>query len=463
MALKHAVIFLLQLRNDFGILIWLFCGIKYKTMKHNSFKAFALYGFVTLLAACHKDDGMPNSKPARISIENVLDSRPLVESGTFKGSGTPPVILPGQSASLSFSAAKNQRLTFATMYGWSNDLFFAPANPGIKLYNDDGTPITGDVSAQVKLWDNGTRVNQAPGAAVMHPGTAEASPKMVKEVNGMDDYGNSYLPAPQLMKLVLAYNGNSMFTLTITNISGGTTNQTPFSPGVWAISYVAGGNLLLPEPVYSAGKLSANGLTNIAEAGDNSVLSAYLTGKTGIFTPLSPVLVVVYTGNENPIYMVGEKDRGEGLKELAQKGNADILAAYLKTKSMVKDVYVLKEATTTVLLPPVNESGGGKVTQQLMLKPGYKIAIATMYGFSNDWFFATSGDGWEASMKGDLSTGVGLYDDGTAINQFPGAGITQFNLAGTPLAESKPIMAVPNPNAFTTLPAINKIIKVTLE
>ena len=44
------------------------------------------------------------------------------------------------------------------MYGWSNDLFFAPANPGIKLYDDMGTPITGDVSSQIKLWDNGTRV-----------------------------------------------------------------------------------------------------------------------------------------------------------------------------------------------------------------------------------------------------------------------------------------------------------------
>jgi hypothetical protein len=49
------------------------------------------------------------------------------------------------------------------------------------------------------------------------------------------------------------------------------------------------------------------------------------------------------------------------------------------------------------------------------------------------------------------------------VNQFPGAGITQFNLAGTPLAESKPIAAVPNPNAFTTLPAIKNIIKVTVQ
>ncbi|SEI55937.1 hypothetical protein SAMN05216327_102452 [Dyadobacter sp. SG02] len=94
-----------------------------------------------VLGACTEDhDPQPAAKT--LTIENVLDSKPLVQSGTFKGTGTPPVILPGQSVSFSFSAAKNQRLTFATMYGWSNDLFFAPANPGIKLYEDNGTPIT---------------------------------------------------------------------------------------------------------------------------------------------------------------------------------------------------------------------------------------------------------------------------------------------------------------------------------
>jgi hypothetical protein len=31
------------------------------------------------------------------------------------------------------------------------------------------------------------------------------------------------------------------------------------------------------------------------------------------------------------------------------------------------------------------------------------------------------------------------------------------------LEESKPIQAVPNPNTFTTLPDLNKMIKVTLQ
>ena len=431
-------------------------------MKYNVLKSCSLLASILVLASCKKDS-MPSSQSETITIENVLDSKPLVETGTFQGTGTPPLILPGQSTTFSFSAAKNQRLTFATMYGWSNDLFFAPDNPGIKLYNDDGSPITGDVSAQIKLWDNGTRVNQAPGSAVVHPGVAESAPKNIKEVNGTDDYGNTYLAASKLMQVSLAYNGNSVFTLTITNKSGGTANETPFSPGVWAISYVAGGALLLQEPVYSVGKLSANGLTNIAEAGNNSVLSTYLTGKTGIFTPLSPVLVVVYQGDANPFYKVGENDRGEGLKDLAQKGNADILAAALKSKPGVKAVYVLKDGKNTVLLPRVDGADGGKVSQMLSVMKGDRIAIATMYGFSNDWFFATSGNDLDATQKGDFSTAIGLYDDGTAVNQFPGAGITQFNLAGTPLDESKPIQAVPNPNGFTTLPPISNIIKVSIQ
>ena len=86
-----------------------------------------------------------------LTVENVLKSQPLVESGTFQGTGSPALILPGQSTTITFSAAKGEALSFATMYGWSNDLFFAPANPGILVYDNNGNPIEGDVSSQVKL------------------------------------------------------------------------------------------------------------------------------------------------------------------------------------------------------------------------------------------------------------------------------------------------------------------------
>lgn len=414
------------------------------------------------LVACKKNHTETTSNEKTIiSIENVLNSKPLVESGTFQGTGNPALILPGQSSTITFSAAKGEAISFAAMYGASNDLFFAPDNPGIFVYDQDGKPIEGDVSEQVKLWDNGTRVNQLPGSGVNHPGTAES--KNISEVIGTDAQGNVYLSASKLIKATLKYNGNSQFTLTLQNTSAGTINETPLSPGVWAVSYIAGGDLLNPTPIFMEGKPTANGLTSLAEAGDNVLLKTHLTENTGIFTPLSPILVVVYNGIENPVYKIGEKDRNEGLKELAQQGNASILAASLKTKNGVKAVYILPATSSTVLLPKISGKPGGAVSQELMVSKGDRLAIATMYGFSNDWFFASGAEGIDPFKKGDVSTSMALYNNGTAVDQFPGAGLTQFNLAGTPLIESVPISVVSNPNAFNTLPAINEIVKVILK
>lgn len=385
-----------------------------------------------------------------ITIENVIDAKPLVESGTFMGDGTPPVILPGQEVSFSFYAGHGQYLSFATMYGWSNDLFFAPENPGIALYDGDGDPIEGDVSSEIKLWDNGTRENQEPGMDVMHPGVPESPAKAISEVTGTDEYGNTYPAASDMMKLELQYNGNSNFTLTIINTSDETENATPFSPGVWAISYAPGGNLLMPEPIVQ--ETTTEGLTNIAEAGDIAVMHEFLSWHTGLFTPFSPVLVVVYHGNENPFYKVGEKDRGNGLADIAQVGNASALAEYLREEAPnVENVYVLGSAP----IPP-----GEMVSAELDATGGSKIAIATMYGLSNDWFFATSGNDVNALRKGDISSTIKLFDDGTEVNEYPGAGAHQ---GPAPLPESKPIWEVPNPNEFTTLPPIEQIIRVTLE
>lgn len=150
------------------------------------------------------------------------------------------------------------------------------------------------------------------------------------------------------------------------------------------------------------------------------------------------------------------------MKELAQKGDASGLAAYLKAMQGVKEVYVLPAAGSTVLLPKIGAQAGSSVSQRLNVAKGDRLAIATMYGLSNDWFFASRDNGVDAAQKGDISSSIGLFDNGTALNQFSGAGLTQFNLAGTPLEESKAIEEVPNPNAFTTLPAIPNIIKVTL-
>ncbi len=367
-----------------------------------------------------------------ISFENVVTPKDFVESGSFQGTGTPPIILPGQSVSVKFSAGKAQALMFATMYGASKDWFFASQQPGIKLFDANGNAITGDVSSSVRLWDNGSKDDTT--------GQVESKPIMqVPNVN-----------ASQLMKLNLAYNDvTSEFTLTITNTSGGTANETPFSPGVWAVSNYNGSQLLNSTPFFTPNALSNPEITDIAQMGNISKMMAKLNASTGIMTGLSPALVVVYRGDKNPIYELGKSDSGMGLKDIAQFGNVAKLQNSLKSLSGVKAVYVAGNAPVTP---------GSKVTTSFNAEPGDKIAYATMFGFSNDWFFANE-QSIDANIKGDISSKTSLFDSGTGIDQYPGAGNHQALFGGTPQSENKVISKV---GSFYPVPAVQNIIKVTV-
>lgn len=401
----------------------------------NSMMVLSLSSFII---SCNDDDEnmMMNTVERTLTIENVVASKDFVQSGAFFGEGSEtvdaPVVLPGQSISFKFNAGKGQKLMFATMYGASKDWFFAPENPGINLYDNSGNAITGDVSAQVKLWDNGSKTND----------TGETENNLVAMVSGVN--------AADLMKLMLDYNAErSEFTLTITNTSGGTMNETPFSPGVWAVSNVLGGNLLNEKPLYEAGKTTNPEITAIAEGGNVEPMKAKLDNNTGIITGLSPAIVLVYEGNTNPLFMVGQKDKGNGLKELAQTGNTEVLKQYFEENSVnVKKVFVIGNA-------PIGP--GQMVSVQIEAEENQKIAVATMFGYSNDWFYANK-DGISLDVN-DVTSQFKLYDNGTAKDQFPGAGNSQGLFGGMPIPESKNIGEV---NVSYTLPSVSNVIKVTL-
>jgi hypothetical protein len=74
--------------------------------------------------------------------------------------GAPP-IAPGGAFEISFEAVPSDRLSFASMYVPSNDLFLSP-RPAIQLY-EDGEPVSGDVTETIGLFDAGTELNGEPG------------------------------------------------------------------------------------------------------------------------------------------------------------------------------------------------------------------------------------------------------------------------------------------------------------
>ena len=368
-----------------------------------------------------------------LTVENIVTPKLFVESGSFKNMGESPIIQPGQSVSFKFKAGKGQALMFTTMYGKSKDWFFASQQPGIKLFNAQGKAMTGDVSSQVKLWDNGTK-NDKTGANESNP---------IMEVKGVD--------ASKLLNVMLSYEEpTSEFTLTIKNTSAGTGNETPFSPGIWAVSTFDGNKLLAEKPFFTPGEKSNPEMTDIAQMGKIDKLKMKVEANTGIITGISPVLVVVYQGEKNPIYELGKNDPGMGLKDLAQKGNASKLQESLKKMKGVKGIYIAGTA-------PVGP--GQKVMTQYKAGDGDKLAFVTMFGFSNDWFYANE-QALSAKLSGDITNKTALFDSGTGVDQYPGAGNRQALFGGTPQAENKPISKV---GTTFPVPPVNKVLKITIQ
>ncbi len=106
-------------------------------------------------------------------------------SGTFTtpvGAGGPGPLTPGNAYEFTFVARPGDRLSFATMYVQSNDLFLAPGDTGIALFTDD-QPISGDITDQIGLWDAGTEVNEEPGVG------ANQAPRQAAANTGADEGG----------------------------------------------------------------------------------------------------------------------------------------------------------------------------------------------------------------------------------------------------------------------------------
>lgn len=90
---------------------------------------------------------------------------------------------PGNKFQFTFMAKPGDRLSFVTMFGQSNDAFYAPDPAGLALFNGN-TPISGDITSQITLWDAGTEVNEQPGTSMSQAarqvgpnlGTAESQP-----------------------------------------------------------------------------------------------------------------------------------------------------------------------------------------------------------------------------------------------------------------------------------------------
>jgi hypothetical protein len=107
------------------------------------------------------EDGNP-----AVLAESLKHEPGVISAGVFttpEGASGPAPAGPGQAFEFAFDATPGSRLTFTTMFGQSNDLFYAPGESGVWLFDKNKHPAHGDITWQVMLWDTGTEVNQEPG------------------------------------------------------------------------------------------------------------------------------------------------------------------------------------------------------------------------------------------------------------------------------------------------------------
>jgi hypothetical protein len=117
-------------------------------------------------------------------LDGVMGVQGVGAFTTPDGASGPGVILPGGSYSFTITAAPGDRLSLATMFVQSNDLFYAPQPAGIALFGADGMASSGDVTAQLLLWDAGTEVNELPGVGLSQ------APRQSGANTGTDENGN---------------------------------------------------------------------------------------------------------------------------------------------------------------------------------------------------------------------------------------------------------------------------------
>lgn len=438
--------------------------------------------------------------------------------------------LPGKSLSWEIMPAmggKSAKLAFVTMFGQSNDWFFAPDTDGIALWDDQGKPITGEITSQIHLWDAGTEMDEMPFAGA-NQGPRQAGPN----TGAMD-------PDDKVrMVMDTAFATEHFFTAWLEAMDGGgfritlevlEDSKTPISPAVYQV--FCGRHAFFVPGMPDKGM----GLENIAEDGKVSMLAKSMAGYdfgmasgnirvtivsmgAGMFearimaessgvTPVAPGTYSVHAGS-SPLFTPG-KMAPAGLGDLAEDANPTAHLAYLARMTGVYSpfspvVWVVTDRKNVLFMEGMADSGkglerlaedgnpsdlaaylksmglkagtagmapfanGAEASFEVMAGPGEILHFATMFGQSNDAFFGPGGMGialFEEGMvrSGDVTGEVDLWDAGTEVNEALGAGPNQAPRQSGPNTGAAEGGMVKMADGMDGFPGVGEIMEVMLK
>lgn len=396
-----------------------------------------------------------------VTLANVGSAYDYLVSGVFNtpvGASGPGPAANGSAYEFTVAGTPGSALSFTTMYGQSNDLFFAPDGAGIPLFTAQGKPFSGDVTGWLHLWDAGVEANEQPGVGPNQaprqpaPNTGPADPNTaVRMVND----GYSYPPVAEALKVTVAHLGGYEFNVRIRNMNP----LSPISPGVYVVHTA-------PNPLFTPGQAEPGmGLEAQAEDGNPGPLGMNLAERTGLTTPFAPGVFAVHSTG-TPLFRVGSADDGHGLEALAEDANPGPLAAYLAGARGVKDSGVFNTPTGAQGPGPIFP--GQSFRFSFKARRGDRLSFASMLGQSNDVFVGPGQSGLalfdgDGPVTGDITGMLSLWDAGTEANEYPGAGPHQApRQAGPDMGDKDSNPRVRRAGGDYVYPGVSDLVEVTI-
>lgn len=408
-----------------------------------------------------------------VRIENVSGSNTSMYSsvgidGVPVGATARAAAKPGESFEFIIKAKPGDHLSFASMYGQSNDTFVGTNEAGIALYDDSGKAISGDVSDQVSLWDAGTEVNEPLGKGP-NQGPRQPSPDAGTVENGTVQptaFGGEW-PASvaDLTKVTLTPQSGDQILVHFENLTTNAPVPSPFSPLAYVVHTADQTGVFFKTGEKDRGL----GLERIAESGNPEDLAAAVAGGAMMNVGLSPGVFVIHSAEQAaPIFKTGEKDRGQGLEAQAEDGNPTTLGESL-SKLGFKQTGIFNTAVGAskpgALMP------GQAFEFTFAASPGDYLSYAEMFGQSNDLFFGTDENGIAlfsakgTPIAGTFTGAIQLWDTGTEVNQEPFKGADQAPRQAAPntgAAENGVVQHIYSVTDGFTYPSVESSLKLTI-
>ena len=436
--------------------------------------------FTMLLAVCLMlvTTSWAQSQRFQVTIENVGAELPVLKKGIFNtpvGAAEPGPIFPGDSYEFSFTAGPGTYLSFSSMFIQSNDLYYTFPGVGLRLYDESGVAVSGDVTDQVFLYDAGTEVNEEPGVGT-NQAPRQSGPDTGEEENGVvvriedgaaGPGGFTYPNVADVIGVSIVHNGDTEFTVTITNASTEGILETsagavsvPLSPGIWVVHSDA-------VNFFEPGAAAPAGIEAIAEDGDPVVYDEALAPITGVQVPLSPGAWAVHS--PDILFFTAGEAAGAGIEAIAEDGDPSVQVGALDGVELVSSVGVFNTPVGADMPAPIGP--GGSYSFYVDADPGYGLSFATMFIQSNDFFYAPDGAGIPLfdengdPIEGDITALVDLWDAGTEVDEEPGVGFNQAPRQSGPdtgADEGGNIVVVEGENDGFMYPDVSEVVRISI-